>query len=79
MQSGDIAEHLNYVQHHVRTRLDEAKQREMARLRDLMQRKVRGLSGNLGDDLQATIANACDMLQRNNERCSLVPIRKADG
>jgi hypothetical protein len=44
-QSGNIAQHLGLVQHHVRTKLDEAKQREMARLRDLVGQKIRNLSG----------------------------------
>jgi len=45
LQSGNIAEHLALVQHHIRTQLDEAKQREMSRLRDLVGRKLRTLSG----------------------------------
>jgi hypothetical protein len=44
-QSGNIAQHLGLVQHHVRTKLDEAKQREMARLRELVGQKIRNLSG----------------------------------
>jgi lipopolysaccharide biosynthesis regulator YciM len=43
-QSGNIAQHLSLVQHHVRTKLDEAKQREMNRLRDLVGQKIRNLS-----------------------------------
>ncbi|UJR36200.1 hypothetical protein I4U23_028933 [Adineta vaga] len=44
IKSGNIAEHLSLVQHHIRTQLDEAKQREMSRLRDLVGRKIRNLS-----------------------------------
>jgi hypothetical protein len=44
-QSGNIAQHLSLVQHHVRTKLDEAKQREMARLRELVGQKIRRLNG----------------------------------
>lgn len=44
IKSGNIAEHLSLVQHHIRSQLDEAKQREMARLRDLVGRKYRNLS-----------------------------------
>ncbi|CAF0992818.1 unnamed protein product [Rotaria sordida] len=44
IKTGNIAEHLSLVQHHVRTQLDEAKQREMARLKDLVGQKVRRLN-----------------------------------
>ncbi|CAF1173210.1 unnamed protein product [Rotaria sordida] len=44
IKSGNIAQHLGLVQHHVRTKLDEAKQREMARLRELVAQKIRNLS-----------------------------------
>ncbi|CAF1520063.1 unnamed protein product [Adineta steineri] len=44
IKSGNIAQHLNLVQHHVRTKLDEAKQREMSRLRELVGQKIRNLS-----------------------------------
>ncbi|CAF3831942.1 unnamed protein product, partial [Rotaria sordida] len=44
IKSGNIAQHLGLVQHHVRTKLDEAKQREMARLRELVGQKIRNLS-----------------------------------
>ncbi|UJR09899.1 hypothetical protein I4U23_014121 [Adineta vaga] len=44
IKSGNIAQHLSLVQHHVRTKLDEAKQREMGRLRELVARKIRNLS-----------------------------------
>lgn len=47
-QSGDIAQHLGLVQHHVRTKLDEAKQREMARLRELVGQKIRTMTGKTG-------------------------------
>ena len=33
------------MQHNVRTQLDEAKQREMQRLRNLVGQKIRNLSG----------------------------------
>ncbi|CAF2526100.1 unnamed protein product [Rotaria sp. Silwood2] len=44
IRSGNIAEHLSLVQHHIRTQLDEAKQREMTRLRDFVGQKVRNLN-----------------------------------
>ncbi|CAF3983636.1 unnamed protein product [Rotaria magnacalcarata] len=44
IKSGNIAQHLGLVQHHVRTKLDEAKQREMDRLRELVGRRIRNLS-----------------------------------
>ncbi|CAF0785461.1 unnamed protein product [Adineta ricciae] len=44
IKSGNIAEHLSLVQHNIRSQLDEAKQREMARLRQLIGRKIRTLS-----------------------------------
>jgi len=44
IKSGNIAQHLSLVEHHVRTKLDEAKQREMARIRDLVGQKIRNLS-----------------------------------
>ncbi|CAF0881309.1 unnamed protein product [Adineta ricciae] len=44
IKSGNIAQHLSLVQHNVRTKLDEAKQREMIRLRELVAKKIRNLS-----------------------------------
>jgi hypothetical protein len=44
IKSGNIAQHLGLVQHHVRTKLDEAKQREINRLRDLVGKKIRNLN-----------------------------------
>ncbi|CAF1509600.1 unnamed protein product [Rotaria sp. Silwood1] len=44
IKSGNIAQYLGLVQHHVRTKLDEAKQREMARLRELVAQRLRNLS-----------------------------------
>ncbi|CAF0923927.1 unnamed protein product [Rotaria sp. Silwood1] len=44
IKSGNIAEHLSLVQHHIRTQLDEAKQREMTRLKDLVGQRVRNLN-----------------------------------
>ncbi|CAF1352936.1 unnamed protein product [Didymodactylos carnosus] len=44
IKSGNIARHLSLVEHNVRTALDEAKQRELARLRKLVSEKVRLLN-----------------------------------
>lgn len=44
IKSGNIAQHLGLVQHHVRTKLDEAKQREMVRLRELVGEKFRRMT-----------------------------------
>ncbi|CAF1467524.1 unnamed protein product [Rotaria magnacalcarata] len=52
IKSGNIAEHLSLVQHHIRTQLDEAKQREMIRLRELVGQRVR----NLSDKQRAALA-----------------------
>lgn len=39
-QSGMIAHELEYVQHHVRTKLDELKRQEMNRLVELVNKQV---------------------------------------
>ncbi|CAF3724199.1 unnamed protein product [Adineta steineri] len=54
IKSGNIAEHLSLVQHHVRSKLDEAKQREMSRLRDLVGQKFR----NMNDKQRQAFARA---------------------
>lgn len=50
IRSGKIAKELEYVSHHVRTRLDEIKRTEMARLRDLVEKKKELLENNAIDD-----------------------------
>lgn len=44
IKSGTIAQHLGLVQHQIRTRLDEAKQREISRLRELVGQKFRNMN-----------------------------------
>lgn len=47
IRSGKIAHELEYVSHHVRTRLDEIKRTELARLRDLVEKKKEILENNV--------------------------------
>lgn len=44
IKSGKIADYLSLVQHKIRTKLDEAKQREIGRLRELVGNKLRRMS-----------------------------------
>jgi nucleobindin len=46
IKSGRIAQHLEFVNHNVRTKLDELKRKEIDRLRDLIMRRAK--LSNLG-------------------------------
>lgn len=50
IRTGKIAQELEYVSHHVRTRLDEIKRTEMTRLRDLVRKKKELTENNAIDD-----------------------------
>lgn len=50
IRSGKIAEELEFVSHHVRTRLDELKRVELERLKELTQKKKELLENNKIDD-----------------------------
>lgn len=50
IRSGQIAHELEFVNHHVRTRLDEIKRTELARLRELMARKINLVDSDGIDD-----------------------------
>lgn len=49
-----MADYLSLVQHKIRTQLDEAKQREIGRLRELVGNKLRRMSGKSFSDRQLT-------------------------
>lgn len=50
IRSGKIAHELEFVNHHVRTRLDEIKRTELARLRELTEKKKELLENEIIDD-----------------------------
>ncbi|CAF0757979.1 unnamed protein product [Didymodactylos carnosus] len=69
IKSGNIAQHLSLVEHNVRTALDEAKQREIVRLRKLVAQKVRllndvhrrgGLRGTPNDHMKNIVPQHID-------------------
>jgi len=61
IKSGRIADYLSLVQHKIRSQLDEAKQREILRLRDLVGKKLRRMSERQRADLARADPNSRKM------------------
>jgi len=50
IQSGEIAKHLDFVGHGIRTQLDEIKRKEVDRLRQIIRLQMKLQHGMKGDD-----------------------------
>lgn len=54
-QSGKIAQELEYVNHHVRSKLDEIKRREIERLRTLANKQVITTIANMSTHISTSV------------------------
>jgi len=50
LQSGEIAKHLDFVGHGIRTKLDEIKRKEVDRLRQIIRLQMKLQHGTADDD-----------------------------